>query len=106
MRQAVDEMYQAGRLGLGVWAIGVLVETLLERGSEGDLNEAQEEIDRIANLPDDGSAMRDITLLRLRTLLARARADDIAYRDLVIRYRAMAESLGYEGHLASAEAMM
>ena len=106
MRQAVDELHQAGRLGYGVWGTGVLVETLLERGAEGDLAEAQEAIDWLANLPaDHGSAMREITLLRLRALLARARGDDVAYRDLVGRYRAMAESLGFEGHIAMAEAM-
>jgi hypothetical protein len=83
------------------------VETLLERGAEGDLAEAQEAIDWLANLPDDeGWAMRDIWLLRLRALLARARGDDVAYRDLTGRYRAMAESLGFEGHIAWAEAMM
>ena len=107
MRKAVDELHQAGRLGYGVWGTGVLVETLLERGAEGDLAEAQEAIDRLANLrADDGSAMREITLLRLRALLARARGDDVAYRDLVSRYRAMAESLGFEGHIAWAEAMI
>ena len=107
MRQAVDELRQAGQLFYGVWGTGVLVETLLERGAEGDLAEAQEAIDRLANLPaDQGSAMREITLLRLRALLARARGDDVAYRDLVSRYRAMAESLGFEGHIAWAEAMI
>ena len=55
---------------------------------------------------DDGSAIREITLLRLRALLARARGDDVAYRDLVSRYRAMAESLGFEGHIAWAGAMI
>ena len=96
MRKAVDELHQAGRLGYGVLGTGALVETLLERGAEGDLAEAQEAIDRLANLPaDDGSAIRDITLLRLRALLARARGDDVAYRDLVSRYREMAESLGF-----------
>ena len=85
MRQAVDELRQAGHLFYGVWGTGVLVETLLERGAEGDLAEAQEEIDRLANLrADQDSAMRDITLLRLRALLSRARGDEIAYRDLVI----------------------
>ncbi len=107
MRKAVDELHQAGRLFYGVWGTGVLVETLLERGAEGDLAEAQEAIDRLANLPaDQGSAMLEITLLRLRALLARARGDDVAYRDLVSRYRAMAESLGFEGHIAWAEAMV
>jgi hypothetical protein len=106
MRQAVDGLHQAGRLGFGVWGTGVLVEALLERGAEGDLAEAQEAIDRLANLPaDQGSAMCEITLLRLRALLARARGDDVAYWDLVNPYRAMAQSLGFEGHIDWAEAM-
>ncbi len=82
------------------------METLLERGAEGDLAEAQEAIDRLANLrADQGSAMREITLLRLRALLARAHGDDAAYRDYRDRYRAMATSLGFEGHMKWAEAM-
>jgi hypothetical protein len=106
MRQAVDDLHQPGST-YGVWGTAVLVQTLLERGAEGDLAEAEEVIDRLANLwVDDGSAMRNITLLQLRALLARARSDDVAYRDLVSRYRAMAESLGYEGHIAWAEAMI
>jgi class 3 adenylate cyclase len=106
MRQAVDELHQAGRLSFSVLGIGVLVETLLERGAEGDLAEAQKAIDRLANLPaTEGWAVREITLLRLRALLARARGDDVAYRDLAERYRAMAESLGFEGHIAWAKAM-
>jgi hypothetical protein len=106
MRQAEDEMYQAGRLFHGIWGTGVLVETLLGRGAEGDLAEAQAAIHRLANLAaDDGSAVLDITLLRLRALLARARGDEAAYRDHRDRYRAMAQSLGFEGHMAWAEAM-
>ena len=73
MRKAVDELHQAGQLFYGVWGTGVLVETLLERGAEGDLAEAQEAIDRLANLrADQAWAMREIMLLRLRALLARA----------------------------------
>jgi class 3 adenylate cyclase len=107
MRNAVDELHQAGRLGYGVWGTGVLVETLLERGTEGDLAEAQAQIERLANLPaTEGWAMLEITLLRLRALLARARGDNIAYCDWVRRYRAMAADLGFEGHMAMAEAMM
>ena len=52
------------------------------------------------------SAMLEIMLLRLRTLLCRARSDDIAYPDLVSRYRAMADSLGFDGHIAWAKAMV
>jgi class 3 adenylate cyclase len=106
MREAVDALHQARQLGYDVFGSGVLVEALLERGAEGDLAEAQAAIDWLANLPDDGSAMLEITLLRLRALLARARGDDVTHRDLVNRYRAMAESLGFEGHIAWAEAMI
>jgi CRISPR/Cas system CMR subunit Cmr6 (Cas7 group RAMP superfamily) len=106
MRKAVDELYQAGRLGFGVWGTGVLVEALLERGAEGDLAEAQVAIDRLANLPaEPGSAIREITLLRMRALLARAHGDETAYREYRDRYRDMATSLGFEGHIAWAEAM-
>jgi hypothetical protein len=49
--------------------------------------------------------MCEITLLRLRALLARARGDGDAHRELVDRYRAKAESLGFEGHIAWAGAM-
>jgi hypothetical protein len=82
------------------------VETLLERGAEGDLAEAQEAIDRLANLPaDQGSAIPEITLLRLQAVLARAHGDEAAYRDFLDRYRDMVKMLGYEGHIAWAEAM-
>jgi hypothetical protein len=106
MRKAVDDLHQAGRLAYGVCGAGILVETLLDGGTEGDVAEAQAANDRLANLPaHEGLAVRDIWLLRLRALLARARGNDVVYRDLVDRYRAMAESLGFEGHIAMAEAM-
>jgi hypothetical protein len=107
LRNSVQELRQANRLGFGVWAVGLLIETLLERGRDGDLAEARVEIEWLANLSaDQRSAVCDVTLLQLRALLARARGDDAAHRDLAIRYRAMAESLGFEGHLDWAEAML
>jgi hypothetical protein len=107
MRHAVDALRQAGHLFYGVWGTGVLVETLLERGAESDLAEAQEAVDWLATLgADQGWAMCDIWLLRLRALLARARGDNDAYLALVKRYHALAESLGFEGHIAWAEAMI
>jgi hypothetical protein len=105
MRKALDEVHEAGRTGPTILCTPLLVETLLERGAAGDLAEAQAAIDRFANLPNDGLAMLDITLLRLRALQARARGDEVANRELVDRYREMAESLGYEGHIAWAKAM-
>jgi hypothetical protein len=50
--------------------------------------------------------MLEITLLRQRALFSRARGNDVAYRDLASRYRAMAESLGFQGHVAWAEALI
>jgi class 3 adenylate cyclase len=107
MRAAVDHLFREGQLLLwGPAATGVLVETLLERGAEGDVAEAQAAIERLATAPaDDGIAIREIWLLRLRALLARAHGDDTAYRDHWGRYRAMATSLGFEGHMKWAEAM-
>jgi len=68
--------------------------------------EAEAAIERLAAAPsEDGLALRDIWLLRLRALLAQAHGDDTAYRDYRDRYRALATSLGFEGHLAWAEAM-
>ncbi|MGB7868221.1 MAG: cyclase, partial [Mycobacterium sp.] len=73
MHKALDELHQAGRLGYVVWGTGVLVETLLDGGTEGDVAEAKAAIDRLADLSlGDGSVTLEITLLRLRTLLARA----------------------------------
>src|SRR5271165_5834319 len=108
MRAAVDHLFREGRLLFwGVPATGVLVETLLDRGDESDVAEAEAAIERLAAAPaEEGLVIREIWLLRLRALLARARRDDVAYRDLVSRYRAMAESLGFEGHIAWAEAMV
>jgi hypothetical protein len=107
MRAAVDHMFREARLLLwGVVGTGMLVETLLDRGADVDVAEAEAAIDRLADAPaDDGLVMRDIWLLRMRALLARARGDDVAHRDLASRYRAMAESLGFEGHIALAKAM-
>jgi hypothetical protein len=68
--------------------------------------EAEAAIERLAAAPaDDGLAIREVTLLRLRALLARAHGDDTAYRHYRDRYRDMATTLGYEGHMEWAEAM-
>jgi hypothetical protein len=61
---------------------------------------------RLAAAPTDaGLAVRDIWLLRLRALLARAHDDEPRYRKYQERYRDMAKTLGFEGHIAMAEAM-
>jgi class 3 adenylate cyclase len=107
MRAAVDHLFRDRRLlAWGIPATGVLVETLLDRGADGDAAEAEAAIERLAAAPaEEGLATRDIWLLRLRALLARAHADDTTYRDFRDRYRDIATSLGYEGHMEWAEAM-
>ena len=107
MRAAVDHLFREGRLLMwSVPATGVLVETLLDRGADGDVAEAEAAITRLADAPaDDGLVIPDILLLRLRALLAQSRGDHTRYRDYRDRYRAMATSLGFEGHMKWAEAM-
>jgi hypothetical protein len=107
MRAAVDHLFREGRLlAWGIPATGVLVETLFDRGAGGDVAEAEAAVERLAAAPaDDGLVMRDILLLRLRALLARAHGDAAAYAHLRDRYRDMAKTLGFEGHIAWAEAM-
>ena len=107
MRAAVDHLFGEGRLLLwGIPATGVLVEALLDRGDESDVAEAEAAITRLADAPaDDGLVIREIWLLRLRARLARAHDDTPAFAHFRERYRDMARSLGFEGHIAWAEAM-
>jgi class 3 adenylate cyclase len=107
IRAGVDHLFRDERLlAWGVPATGVLVEILLDRGADDDAAEAEAAIERLAAAPaDEGLVIRDIWLLRLRALLARAHRDDAAYTQLRDRYRDMARTLGFEGHIAWAEAM-
>jgi len=107
MRVAVDDLFREGRLlGWGVLPTGVLVETLLDRAVDGDVAEAEAAIERLAAAPaEEGLVIRDIWLLRLRALLARAHGDVAAYAHFRDCYRDMATSLGFEGHIAWAESM-
>jgi class 3 adenylate cyclase len=107
MRAAVDHLFREGQLlHWGISATGVLVETLLDRGADGDVAEAEAAIERLASAPaDEGLVIRDIWLLRLRALLAQAHGDATAYADFRDRYREMAKALGFEGHMAWSEAM-
>jgi hypothetical protein len=92
MRTTVDDLVRQGQLlAYGIPATGVLLETLLDRGAEGDMAESRSAIERLAVAPADyGLALRDILMLRLRALLARTHGDDAAYAHLRDRYRDMA----------------
>jgi adenylate cyclase len=106
VRTALDVLYSRGQTGWCVSATGVLVDMLLNRGGEADTQEAEETAERLAHVQmDQNLAASDLELLRMRALLAQARRQMTRYRDLVDRYRTMAKSLGFEGHMAIAEAM-
>jgi hypothetical protein len=113
LRAAADGQFRDGRLlGWSIPATGVLVETLVDRGAEGDLAEAEAAIERLAEAAiersaeaDSGFAVREIWLLRLRARLAQARGEAAAYAHLRDRYREMAKALGFEGHIEWADAM-
>ena len=53
MRTALDNLFREGQLVYGVWGTVTLVETLLERGADGDMAEAEAAIDQVG-----GSASR------------------------------------------------
>jgi len=105
-RSIVDRLFENGEMFLRGVATAALVETLLRGGSDSDLLEAEAAIERLAAVPTDpGFVLNEIPLLRMRALLAKAHGDEAAYRNYRDRYRAMAKSLGFEGHMKWAEAM-
>ncbi len=105
-RTVVDNLFPSGECIWSAFAASVMVEGLLQRGLDADLKEAREAIDRLAAVPTDPRfALHEITLLRLQAVLAQAHGDSVVYADFRDRYRDMARSLGFEGHIAWAEAM-
>jgi predicted unusual protein kinase regulating ubiquinone biosynthesis (AarF/ABC1/UbiB family)/class 3 adenylate cyclase len=105
IRKAVETLFDTGQWGYLSATAGVLVDTLLARGKKGDIGEADRVIQRLAIGPGEAPLYREVWLLRLRALVARARGEEIRYRELAQRYRVLATSLGFEGHMAMAEAM-
>jgi adenylate cyclase len=106
LRGVVAEAYAAGSVILAGPASATLVQTLLRRGDPTDLAEAQGVIDRLATVPTEAEfVLIDLWLLPMRAWEARARGDEAVYRDYRDRYRARANSLDFEGHIAWAQAM-
>jgi adenylate cyclase len=106
LRTAVDDEFATGeRLFRGA-AVSLLVESLLQRSTAADVREAETAIERLAAVPVDvGFVLYEVPLLRMRALLARAHGDEAGYREFRDRYRDMARTLGFEGHIEWAEAM-
>jgi adenylate cyclase len=105
-RTVVDSLLGSGEALWTGLATAVLVESLLHRGSDADLRDAQVAIKRLAAVPTEpGFVLHEIWLLRMRALLAKSESKIRAYQDYRDRYRKMATDLGFEGHMAWAEAM-
>jgi hypothetical protein len=104
VRAVVDGAYESGDM---IWrgrATNVLVELLVQRGSIGDLREAQAAIDRLAAVPTDpGFVLHELPLLRCRALLALARGDENSCRNFMERHRAKAAAAGFEALTATAD---
>jgi hypothetical protein len=96
-RSLAEEMDRAGHYN----NIDIpLIYTAQQLMSRGDYDEAACEIERLMSLAADHQwASREIAALQLRAELALARGDETAYRELRDRYRAMANGLGFEGHM-------
>ena len=96
-RTALDEMFERGAMFLRGVATTILVESLLARGADGDLREAQAAIDRLEEVPvEPGFVLHEIPLLRLRALVAQTHGDEAACHELMKRCRAKAASAGFE----------
>jgi adenylate cyclase len=104
-RSAIADMYDTGTvLSLGV-ATKVLVETLLDRSADGDLQEAQAAIDRLAALPTEpGFLVHELPLLWLRARMARVHGDDGACRQFMEQYREKAAAADFLPLVAVADA--
>jgi adenylate cyclase len=96
VRARLDGAYVSGDM---IWrgrATEVLVQLLIERGSDGDREQAQAAIDRLAAVPvDPGFVLHELPILRSRALLALAQGDENSSRDLLEQHRARAAAVGY-----------
>jgi adenylate cyclase len=105
-RANLNVLTNSGEMVVRGAASTALVTALLRRGHDDDMDEAQAVVDRLADVPvEPGFVLNELSLLRVRALLARARGDDNTYRNFRDSYRDMATSLGFEGHMQWAEAM-
>ena len=106
LRSANDDLFAGGQFGHCTATTRLLVRELLADSDESGVREAEAAIERLAAVPVlNGLAITEVMLLELRALLARAKGDEVAYSDFRNRYREMARTLGFDGHIAWAEAM-
>jgi adenylate cyclase len=105
-RTILSHLFDSGEMLFRGPVTTVLVESLLRRNTATDLREARATINQLAAVPTEPEfVLYKLPLGRLRARLARAHGDDATYLGLADHYRAMATSLGFEGHIAAADAM-
>jgi adenylate cyclase len=105
-RTNLDSCFETGWMMWTAPATEVLVEALLKRGGDGDLNDASKAVDTLATVPTDpGFVLNEPPLLHMRALLAQAAGDMTEYREYRDSYRNRATELDFEGHIAISEAM-
>ena len=74
-RAIVEDEFATGEMIFRGTAVATLVESLLQRGTDTDVQEAQTAIERLAAVPTEpGFVLYSVALLRLRALLARTLA--------------------------------
>ena len=96
-RAVFDGDLETGEMFWAWLAAAVLVESLLVRCADGDLHEVQAVIDRLAAASvDSGHLPDELTVLRLRGLLARAHGDAAASQQFTVGFRAKASAAGFE----------
>jgi adenylate cyclase len=104
-RAAIEGMFDTGAMLFRGVATTVLVESLLQRGADRDLYEAESAIDRLTAVPTDpGFVLHELPVLRLRGLVARAQGDELTCRQFMERHRAKAAAAGFEPVVAAADA--
>ncbi|WP_367593465.1 ATP-binding protein [Mycobacterium asiaticum] len=103
-RRVVERSYTNGEM---VWrwsAVTALVEALLAHGTDADLCEAEAAIDRLAAAPtDDGFVLHELPVLRMRSLVSRARGDEAGHDEFMARLRERALAVGFEPLAAVAD---
>ncbi|WAC90087.1 adenylate/guanylate cyclase domain-containing protein [Mycobacterium sp. Aquia_213] len=105
-RNLVDDLHAtSGMLYLGMSA-ELLGELLLRRGMAGDLDEVGAVIDRLSAVrTDPGYVFNELSMLRLRALLARAQGDEASYRIYAKDHGELANSIGFEESMSTAAAI-
>jgi adenylate cyclase len=96
-RAVFDGDLETGEMFWAWLAASVLVESLLDRRADGDLQKAQATIDRLAASSLGSEHLLDeLTVLRLRGLLARAHGDAVACQQFMDGFHAKAAAAGFE----------